>query len=279
MKLSIIIVNYNVTRLLRNCLNSIQQYISNVDYEVIVMDNLSPDSSWKVLIDEFPTVKFIENTANEGFAKANNKAAKLATGEYILLLNPDTAFEGNMMKEILDFVDAQSNFGCLGVRLHDLEGKFLPESKRSVPSVYNSFEKLFTHFSSKKKSKKGYYRNDIAETDIAEVDVITGAFLLMKRNLYLEINGLDETYFMYGEDIDLCYTLIRKGYKNWYFGKSSVLHIKGESTVKDKKYLENFYGAMQIFIRKYYKKQNPVQYLFLKLGLKVRHFIAKLQLK
>ena len=279
MKLSIIIVNYNVTRLLRNCLNSIQQYVSDVDYEVIVMDNQSPDSSWKVLIDEFPTVKFIENTSNEGFAKANNKAAKLATGEYILLLNPDTEFEGNMMKEILDFTDLQSNFGCLGVRLHDLEGKFLPESKRSVPSVYNSFEKLFTPFSSKKKSKKGYYRNDIEETDIAEVDVITGAFLLMKRNLYLEINGLDETYFMYGEDIDLCYTLIRKGYKNWYFGKSSVLHIKGESTVKDKKYLENFYGAMQIFIRKYYKKQNPVQYLFLKLGLKVRHFIAKLQLK
>ena len=265
--------------MLRNCLNSIQQYVSNVDYEVIVMDNLSPDDSWKVLIDEFPNVKFIENTANEGFAKANNKAVKLASGEYILLLNPDTAFEGNMMKEILDFVDAQSNFGCLGVRLHDLEGKFLPESKRSVPSVYNSFEKLFTPFSSKKKSKKGYYRNDIEETDIAEVDVITGAFLLMKRNLYLEINGLDETYFMYGEDIDLCYTLIRKGYKNWYFGKSSVLHIKGESTVKDKKYLENFYGAMQIFIRKYYKKQNPVQYQFLKLGLKVRHFIAKLQLK
>ena len=243
------------------------------------MDNLSPDDSWKVLIDEFPWVKFIENTANEGFAKANNKAAKLATGEYILLLNPDTAFEGNMMKEILDFADAQSNFGCLGVRLHDLEGRFLPESKRSVPDVFNSFEKLFTPFSSRKKSKKGYYRNDIEETDIAEVDVITGAFLLMKRNLYLEINGLDETYFMYGEDIDLCYTLIRKGYKNWYFGKSSVLHIKGESTVKDKNNLENFYGAMQIFIRKYYKKQNPVQYLFLKLGLKVRHFIAKLQLK
>lgn len=279
MKLSIIIVNYNVTRLLRNCLNSILQYISNVDYEVIVMDNLSPDDSWKVLIDEFSNVKFIENTSNEGFAKANNKAAKLATGEYILLLNPDTEFEGNMMKEILDFADAQSNFGCLGVRLHDLEGRFLLESKRSVPDVFNSFEKLFTPFSLKNKSKKGYYRNDIAENDIAEVDAITGAFMLMKKNLYLEIEGLDEAYFMYGEDIDLCYTLLRKGYKNWYFGKSSVLHIKGESTVKDKKYLENFYGAMQIFIQKYYKKQNPVQYLFLKLGLKVRHFIAKLQLK
>ena len=279
MKLSIIIVNYNVTRLLRNCLNSIQQYISNLDYEVIVMDNLSPDDSWKVLIDEFPWVKFIENTANEGFAKANNKAAKLATGEYILLLNPDTAFEEDSMKEILDFADAQENLGCLGVRFHDLNGNFLPECKRSVPDVFNSFEKLFSPFQSNQSSKKNYYRNDIAETEIAPVEVITGAFLLMKRELYLEIGGLDESYFMYGEDIDLCYTLLKKGYQNWYYGKHSILHIKGESTVKDEKYLSNFYGAMQIFIEKYYKKQSPLQYQFLKFGLKVRHFIAKLQLK
>ena len=115
MRLSIIIVNYNVTRLLRNCLNSILQYISDVDYEVIVMDNQSPDSSWKVLIDVFPTVKFIENTSNEGFAKANNKAVKTAKGEYILLLNPDTELEGNYMSEILDFAEAQENLGCLGV--------------------------------------------------------------------------------------------------------------------------------------------------------------------
>ena len=265
--------------MLRNCLISIQRFVQDIDYEVIVIDNQSPDSSWKELINEFPTVKFIENSGNEGFAKANNKAAKLANGEYILLLNPDTELEGNYMKEILDFADNQANFGCLGVRFHDVEGKFLPECKRSVPNVFNSFEKLFSPFQTKNSSKKSYYRNDINETEIAEVEVITGAFLLAKRNVYLEIGGLDETYFMYGEDIDLCYTLIRKGYRNWYFGKYSVLHIKGESTVKDKKYLENFYGAMQIFIRKYYKKQNPFQYLFLKLGLKVRHFIAKLQLK
>lgn len=279
MKLSIIIVNYNVTQLLKNCLNSIQKYVQNVDYEVIVIDNQSPDISWKNLIPEFSSVKFIENTANEGFAKANNKAAKLAKGEYILLLNPDTELEGNYMKEILDFAENQSNFGCLGVRFHDLEGNFLPECKRSVPNILNSFEKLFSPFQSKNSSKKTYYRNDIAETEIAEVEVITGAFLLMKKDLYLEIGGLDETYFMYGEDIDLCYTLLRKGCKNWYFGKYSILHIKGESTVKDKKYLENFYGAMQIFIEKYYKKQAPLQYQFLKLGLHVRYLIAKLQIK
>ncbi len=279
MKLSIIILNYNVTQWLKNCLLSIEKYVHNIDYEVIVIDNQSPDSSWKALISEFPAVKFIENTANEGFAKANNKAAKAALGKYILLLNPDTELEGDYMKEVIDFADSQSNFGCLGLKLHDLEGNFLPESKRTVPNVLNSFEKLFSPFTSKKNVKKGYYRNDISEEDIVEVDVITGAFLLIKRSLYLEIGGLDETYFMYGEDIDLCYTLLRKGYKNWYYGKHSVLHIKGESTVKDKKYLKNFYGAMLIFIEKYYKKHSPIQYQVLKLGLKIRYFMARIQLK
>ena len=279
MKLSIIILNYNVTQWLRNCLLSIEEHVHNIDYEVIVIDNQSPDSSWKDLIMEFPTVNFIENSSNEGFAKANNKAVKTAKGEYILLLNPDTELEGNYMREILDFAEAQENLGCLGVRFHDLQGNFLPECKRSVPDVFNSFEKLFSPFQSNQSSKKNYYRNDIAETEIAPVEVITGAFLLMKRELYLEIGGLDESYFMYGEDIDLCYTLLKKGYQNWYYGKNSILHIKGESTVKDEKYLSNFYGAMQIFIEKYYKKQSPLQYQFLKFGLKVRHFIAKLQLK
>lgn len=279
MKLSILIVNYNVTRLLRNCLHSIQQMVTSLDYEVIVMDNQSPDESWKTLISEFPRVKFVENTANEGFAKANNKAAKIASGEYILLLNPDTEIEGDYMKKILDFADVQTDFGCLGIRLHDLQENFLPESKRSVPDVFNSFEKLFSPFHHKKSSKKSYYRNDIAETSISEIEVITGAFLLMKRELYLKIGGLDESYFMYGEDIDLCYTLLRNGYKNWYLGQYSALHIKGESTVKDEKYLKDFYGAMQIFIRKYYKEQSPLQYQILRLGLLLRYFIARIQLK
>jgi GT2 family glycosyltransferase len=114
MKLSIIILNYNVTQWLRNCLLSIEKYVHNFDYEVIVIDNQSPDVSWKDLIAEFPQVKFIENSSNEGFAKANNKAVKTAKGEYILLLNPDTELEGNYMREILDFADAQENLGCLG---------------------------------------------------------------------------------------------------------------------------------------------------------------------
>ncbi len=277
MKLSVIIVNYNVTQLLRSCLLSLQKYIQETQYEVIVIDNASTDTSWQNLIPEFPNVHFISSETNGGFSKANNQAIQTAKGEYILLLNPDTEFEGFYMKELLDFADAQPLFGCLGVRMHDAEGKFLPESKRSVPDMVNSFEKLFTSF--KKNSSKSYYRNDIGENAVAEVEVITGAFLLAKKDVYEKIGGLDEAYFMYGEDIDLCYTFLRNGYKNFYYGEASILHHKGESTVKDEVYLKRFYGAMQIFIDKYYKKSKPVQYSFLKAGLKLRHQLEKIKLK
>ncbi|WP_288436934.1 glycosyltransferase family 2 protein [uncultured Chryseobacterium sp.] len=277
MKLSVIIVNYNVTQLLRSCLLSLQKYMQETAYEVIVIDNASTDTSWQDLIREFPSIHFISSESNGGFSKANNQAVKAAKGEYILLLNPDTELEGFYMKELLDFADAQPSFGCLGVRMHDAEGIFLPESKRSVPDMFNSFEKLFTNF--KKNKSKSYYRNDIEENAIAEVDVITGAFLLAKKQVYEKVGGLDESYFMYGEDIDLCYTFLRNGYKNYYYGKVSILHHKGESTVKDEVYLNRFYGAMQIFIDKYYKEAKPVQYSFLKAGLKLRHHIEKIKLK
>lgn len=275
MKLSIIIVNYNVTELLRKCLFSIRKFVQEVDYEVIVIDNQSPDSSWKNLITEFPEFHFIENQSNDGFAIANNKAVKHAKGEYILLLNPDTEFEGFYMKELLDFADAQEKFGCLGIRMHDADGNFLPESKRSVPDMFNSFEKLFLGF--KKNNSKSYYRNDIDENGIAEVEVITGAFFLAKKEVYEKVGGLDESYFMYGEDIDLCYTILKNGYRNFYYGKASLLHHKGESTIKDEKYLERFYGAMQIFVDKYYLKK-PFQHFFLSLGLKAKHFLEKIKL-
>jgi len=276
MKLSIIIVNYNVTELLWKCLSSIRKFVQNVDYEVFVMDNQSPDSSWKNLIPKFPEYHFIENQKNEGFAIANNKAVELAKGEYILLLNPDTELEGFYMKELIDFADAQKKFGCLGIRMHDSFGNFHPESKRSVPDMFNSFEKLFFGF--RKNNSKSYYRNDIGENEIAEVEVITGAFLLARKEIYKNIGGLDESYFMYGEDIDLCYTMLKNGFRNFYYGKASLLHHKGESTIKDEKYLERFYGAMQIFVDKYYR-HNPVQRFFLTLGMKAKYFNEKKKLK
>ncbi len=277
MKLSIVIVNYNVTQLLKSCLQSIQKYLSDIACEVIIVDNASTDSSWRQLIDEFPDCRFMASALNEGFAKANNKAVKTAKGEYLLILNPDTEIEGYYMQDILDFADSKKDFGCLGVRMHDAAGNFLPESKRSVPDMINSFEKLFVAF--KKNETKSYYRNDISEYENAEVEVVTGAFMLIRKAVYEKARGLDEAYFMYGEDIDLCYTLLQKGYRNYYYGQASILHHKGESTVKDEVYLNRFYGAMQIFICKYYKTTKPVQYSFLKAGLRLRHTIEKIKLK
>lgn len=276
MKVSVIIVHYQVKDLLRNCILSIQKYFQGFDYEVIVVDNNSPNSDWKVLIDEFDKVNFIELKENLGFSKANNIGVNSAKGEYVYILNPDTEIVGDYFREILDFADKQEKFGALGLRMHDAEGRFLPESKRSVPALVNSFEKLFTKLNN---DSKTYYRNDVAETEIAEVEVMTGANLLMKKSVYQEVGGFDERYFMYGEDIDLCYTIFLKGYKNYYYGKYSILHYKGESTVKDRVYLDRFFGAMDIFIKKYYKKQKPLQYFLMKIGLKLKHFLEEIKLK
>ncbi|MBC7557509.1 MAG: glycosyltransferase family 2 protein [Chryseobacterium sp.] len=277
MKLSIIIVHYNVERLLRNCLRSLEKFLQNITYETIVIDNDSPDASWKKLISEFPDVKFIISETNGGFAKANNTAIKSAEGEFLLLLNPDTEFEGYYINELLDFADSVEKFGCLGVRMHDKDGVFLPESKRTVPNMINSFEKLLWNF--KSNNRKSYYRNDISEEEIAETEVITGAFFLIKKEVYLKVGGLDESYFMYGEDIDLCYTLLQNSYKNYYYGKYAILHYKGESTSKDEIYLKRFYNAMHIFLNKYYLKQNPIKYKVLSWGLQLKYNLEKYKLK
>lgn len=276
MKVSVIIVHYQVKDLLRNCILSIKKYFQGFEYEIIVVDNNSPDSTWKSLISEFPEVNFLALDKNYGFSKANNIGVKSAKGEYVYILNPDTEIEGDYFQEILDFADNQEKFGALGLRMHNLKGEFLPESKRSVPALINSFEKLFTTFNN---NSKTYYRNDVDEFGIAEVEIMTGANLLLKRSVYEEVGGFDERYFMYGEDIDLCYTILRKGYKNFYYGKYSLLHYKGESTVKDKVYLNRFFGAMNIFIGKYYKRQKPFQYLLMKIGLKLKHSLESRKIK
>ncbi|PZU90791.1 MAG: glycosyltransferase family 2 protein [Chryseobacterium sp.] len=276
MKLSVIIVHYQVSDLLKKCITSIQKNFLGFEYEIIVVDNNSPDSNWKTLIDQFTQVNFIALEENLGFSKANNIGAKSAKGEYVYILNPDTEIEGDYFKEVLDFADSQEKFGALGLRMHNLEGRFLPESKRSIPNLFNSFEKLFTRFSN---DSKTYYRNDVDEFGVAEVEVMTGANLLIKKSVYDEIGGFDEQYFMYGEDIDICYTILQHGYKNFYYGKYSILHYKGESTVYNKEYLNRFFGAMDIFIKKYYKKQKPIQYIIMKIGLRVKHLIEETKIK
>lgn len=274
--LSIIIVHYNVADFLKECLLSIQKFAKELNPEIIVVDNASPNREWKKLKEEFPDVRFIASNENLGFSQGNNLGVKHANGEYILLLNPDTKLIDSSILEVFAFAQTQKKLGCVGVRLVDKNGKFHQESKRSVPNIFNSFKKIFFH---KNQKSKGYYRNDINEFEVAKIEVVTGAYLLCEKKKYLQIGGLDEAYFMYGEDIDLCYTFLQNGYENWYYGKSTILHYKGESTIKDAVYLERFYGAMSIFAKKYYFPKKPLLYFAIIFGIRTKIFFEKLKLK
>ncbi|CAM3502200.1 glycosyltransferase family 2 protein [Aequorivita lipolytica] len=247
MKLSVIILNYNVRYFLEQCILSVEKAIENLDAEIIVIDNDSKDGSCEMVKNRFPNAILIENKENVGFSKANNQAVAVAKGEYICILNPDTAVCEDTFQQSIKYSESIENIGALGVYLMDGTGNFLPESKRNLPTPKVSLMKL-TGFTQK------YYSNKILETSSGEVEVLVGAFMLLKRSIYNEVRGFDEDYFMYGEDIDLSYKITQAGYKNHYKGSTTVLHYKGESTKKDALYFERFYGAMQIFYRKHFNK-------------------------
>lgn len=247
MKLSVVILNYNVRYFLEQCIRSVQKAIKTLDAEIIIVDNASQDGSCNMVRTLFPHHTLIENKENVGFSKANNQAASIAKGEYICILNPDTAVSEDCFVKALQYSENIPNIGALGVYLMDGTGAFLPESKRNFPTPTVSFLKLagFT---------KKYYATQLDEMDEGEVEVLVGAFMLLKRNVYNEVGGFDEDYFMYGEDIDLSYKITQAGYKNHYLGTTTVLHYKGESTQKDDVYFDRFYGAMQIFYTKHFHK-------------------------
>ncbi len=246
MKLSIIILNYNVSYFLKQCIISVQRAIGNLDAEIIVIDNASEDESCAMVKRDFPKILLIENKENVGFSKANNQAVAVAKGEYLCILNPDTAVAEDTFLKCFNKAEKLPTLGALGVYLLDGTGNFLPESKRNLPKPQVSLLKLlgFT---------KKYYAASISEENEGEVAVLVGAFMFLKRSVYNEVNGFDEDYFMYGEDIDLSYKITQAGYQNYYLGSAETLHYKGESTQKDATYLDRFYGAMQIFYRKHFK--------------------------
>lgn len=272
MKVSIVIVSYNARFYLEQCLYSVEAALKNIEGEIIVVDNASPEKPIDFVKPKFPNVHFVESPENLGFGKANNLGVELAKGEYVLILNPDTIIPENLLEEILPFADQTSNLGALGVRLVDANGKFHPESKRNIPSFENTFGKLFGTLINSK-SSKSYYKTEVGELDIAPAEILVGAFMLLKKSVYQKVGGFDERYFMYGEDIDLSYTLVLNGFTNYYYGKSTVIHYKGESTRKDKKYLKIFFEAMKLFVDKYYSDK-PVQHFIYQLGLKVRAKMA-----
>lgn len=272
MRISVVIVSYNARYYLEQCLYSVEKALENTEGEIIVVDNDSPEKPIDLIRDKFPNIHFIESKENLGFAKANNLGVEKARGEFVLILNPDTLIPENLFEKILPFVEPKPEMGALGVRLIDANGKFHPESKRNIPNFQNTFGKLFGTLINKKNSK-GYYKTEVGEFEIFGAEILVGAFMFLRKSVYQEVGGFDPRYFMYGEDIDLSYTLELNDYTNVYYGDISVIHYKGESTRKDKKYLKVFFGAMQLFIQKYYRK-NWIEYGLYSLGLKLRFAYA-----
>lgn len=258
MQLSIIIISYNVKFFLEQCLCSVSKAIEGIDAEIVVVDNCSSDKSVEYLQPFFPQVHFIKSETNLGFAKANNLALKKSKGEFVLFLNPDTIVGENVLHTSIDFLKNNANAGAAGVRMIDGSGKFLPESKRSFPSASASFYKMigFAKLFPASKVFNKYALGNIDEKKVSEVDVLSGAYFMARKNVLDQFNGFDEDYFMYGEDVDLSYRIQKLGYKNFYLGNLCILHFKGESAAKKTVFsVKHFYKAMIIFVRKNYGLQ------------------------
>jgi O-antigen biosynthesis protein len=265
-RLSVIIVNYNVKHFIEQCLLSVRAALKDIDAEVFVVDNNSVDGSQQMLRDRFPDITLIESKENLGFSAGNNLAMRIATGEYVLLLNPDTVVEESTFQKCLEFMDAHPDAGALGVKMIDGEGKFLPESKRGLPTPWVAFYKIFGFSRLFPKSKKfGQYHLGFLDKDQDhQVDVLSGAYMWMRKACLDKIGLLDETFFMYGEDIDLSYRVTLGGYKNYYFAGTKIIHYKGESTKKGSlNYVKVFYNAMIIFANKHFAKSGAGFYTFL----------------
>ena len=281
MKLSVIIVNYNVKEELTFCLSSVQQALQDIEGEVFVVDNHSVDGSCDVIKTLFPWVTLIENAENLGFARANNIAIKKSCGEYVLLLNPDTVVEQDTFSKMLAFMDEHDNCGGLGVKMLDAQGTFLPESKRGIPTPWVAFCKLFGLYKLFPKSEKcnRYYLSNIPQDAVTEVEILAGACMLLRKSVLDEVGLLDETYFLYGEDVDISYRILQAGYKNYYFPDTSIIHLKGASTKKlEVKSVREFYRSMEIFCERHFTQYNKLFLLFVKIGINVRMAFAMLGL-
>jgi GT2 family glycosyltransferase len=258
-KISIVIVNYNVEFFLEQCLNSVKKALKNVNGEAFVVDNFSIDGSVEMVRQKFPEYHLIDNKVNLGFSKANNQAMKIAKGEYVLLLNPDTVVEEDCFQKVVQFMDDHKDAGGLGVKMVDGKGRFLPESKRGLPTPAVAFWKISGLASLFPKSKifGKYHLGFLDENETHEIEIISGAFMLMRKTALDKVGLLDEAFFMYGEDIDLSYRITKGGFKNYYFPETSIIHYKGESTKKSSvNYVLVFYKAMVIFAKKHFSQKN-----------------------
>lgn len=280
MILSIIIVNYNVKYFLEQCLYSVQKGSKGLSVEVIVVDNASTDGSIPYLQAKFPDVQFISNQNNVGFAKACNEGFNVSKGRFVLFLNPDTIVAEDSFQNCLSFFESHPECGALGVKMIDGSGTFLKESKRSLPSPQTSLFKLFglSVLFPKSKIFSHYHLGHLTENETHEVDVLAGAFMMIRRQVLENVGGFDEIFFMYGEDIDLSYRIQKAGYKNYYFSGTTIVHFKGESTKRGSlNYVRMFYTAMSVFVQKHYGKTKAgVFSAFIHIAIWLRAAIAAL---
>jgi O-antigen biosynthesis protein len=253
MELSVIIVSFKVKDYLRQCLLSVKTAAENIDQEIFVVDNNSEDGSAEMIKNEFPDVHLIVNKVNLGFSAANNQAIIKSLGRFVLLLNPDTLVEKNTFSGCIGFMNEHSDAGAIGIRMLDEEGRFLPESKRALPAPGTAFFKSFgfSYLFPESQVINRYYLPNIDKLETSPTEVISGAFMFIRREALNKSGLLDEDFFMYGEDIDMSYRLLQTGYKNYYFPELQIVHFKGKSTARNSfNDISHFYKAMRIYVRK-----------------------------
>lgn len=272
MKLSVIIVNYNVRYYVEQCIVSVERATRDIDAEIYVVDNHSKDESADYLSRKFGNrIHLIESNHNLGFARANNKAIAQSEGEYVLLLNPDTIVGENTLKEVLNFMDAHPEAGGAGVMMQNSDGTIARESRRGLPTPLVSLLKMcgFSH---------RYYLSHLPWDQPGKIEVVSGAFYMLRRSVLDKVGLLDTDFFMYGEDIDLSYRILKGGFENWYV-PAHILHYKGESTQKTSfNYVHVFYEAMLIFFRKHYGHLSFLITAPIKIAIYLRAFIALCQM-
>ena len=276
MVLSVIIVSYNSSSFLELCLYSVHKSLTKADIksEIIVVDNFSSDNSCSIIKNKYPSVLLVENQKNIGFSKANNIGVSKASGKYICVLNPDIVLSEDTFSKILKFYQSGIKVGFVGCHMIDGKGVFLRESKRTIPSFFSSFMKLIGlskfYYSSLNNEQRGY------------VDVLAGAFMFTEKSIYDEVDGFDDEYFMYGEDIDLCYKALKNGYSNYFLGDVKIIHFKGESTDKNFTYVSRFYNAMYIFYKKHFNNfliSKSVVWILIKFLICIKKFSIMISTK
>ncbi len=266
MKLSVIIVSYNVRSLLEECLRSAEKASQGIESEIIVVDNNSADNSAGMVALKFPEVKLVRNNENLGFSRANNQAREHAGGKYVLFLNPDTVIKENTFRVCIDFMDSHPGAGAMGVKMTDAKGRYLPESKRAVPTPMIAFYKLsgLTALFPRSKTFGRYYLGHLDKNKPHQIEVLTGAFFFARKEALDKVGWFDESFFMYGEDIDLSCRLLQNNYTVHYHPGTSIIHYKGESTRKSSiNYVLIFYRAMAIYAKKHFNSPGTFLLVFL----------------